>query len=60
MSITQPEDITFEGLNNLDKADFTITHFGRFKNYVPNVIHEISIFSKKNKRKNNFKLIKKS
>lgn len=41
------EQYAFPTFDNLPKADFTITHFGRYKKYIPNVVNEIERFTTK-------------
>lgn len=45
MSMTQPQDVKSADLDSVKHADITITHFGRFKEYVPNVIKELCLFA---------------
>ncbi len=45
MSITQPQDVKSTDLDSVKNADITITHFGRFKEYVPDVIKELCLFA---------------
>lgn len=52
MSMTVPQDTPCNELDIVnDNADITITHFGRFKDYVPNVINEIYAFADNNNDK---------
>lgn len=51
MSMTTPQDIEAIYLNIIDNSNITITHFGRFKDYVSNVIEEVCIFANNNKDK---------
>lgn len=45
MSMTQPLDVKSADLDTVKNADITITHFGRFKEYVPDVIKELCLFA---------------
>lgn len=45
MSIIKPIDIAVKELDNVNHADYTITYFGRYKNFVPNIIEQVCIFA---------------
>lgn len=49
MSMTIPQNVYCKELDIIQKSDYTITHFGRFKNYVPNVVSEICRFADNHK-----------
>lgn len=51
MSHTQPIDVRFDELDCIPKLDYTITHFGRYKTYMLNVICEICEFADNNSSK---------
>lgn len=38
------EEYSFPAFDNLPAADYTITHFGRYKRYFPNMLSELKLF----------------
>ncbi len=51
MSMTMPQDVESSDLDSLNDSDITITHFGRLKDYMPDVINEVCVFAKNNSEK---------
>ena len=39
------EEYSFPAFDDLPKADYTITHFGRYKKYIPKLISELNSFT---------------